>query len=132
MIGAGTTHSVELEKYLKTKIERMGHMLVVPNTPPSTPLAMKRRDKQKKNSRSGLSKEAGGPTKDRKKGNMQDSVQSLMKTDEEEMRCGDDNCKECEVESQGTSGEIEDAPVGAGPVAVASTGIETQPSTPAV
>jgi GTP cyclohydrolase II len=38
MIGAGTTHSKELEKYLKTKVERMGHLLVVPNAPPSTPI----------------------------------------------------------------------------------------------
>jgi len=33
MIGSGKTESVELEKYLRTKIERMGHMLTVP---PST------------------------------------------------------------------------------------------------
>lgn len=42
MIGAGVTHSKELEKYLKTKIERMGHMLVAPATPPSTPLPLQR------------------------------------------------------------------------------------------
>ncbi|GAA5899018.1 hypothetical protein JCM6882_004593 [Rhodosporidiobolus microsporus] len=33
MIGASTTASPELEKYLRTKIERMGHMLSVPGTP---------------------------------------------------------------------------------------------------
>ncbi|GAA5858345.1 hypothetical protein JCM8547_004659 [Rhodosporidiobolus lusitaniae] len=33
MIGASTTASPELEKYLRTKIERMGHMLTAPGTP---------------------------------------------------------------------------------------------------
>jgi GTP cyclohydrolase II len=31
MIGSGKTESPELEKYLRTKIERMGHMLTVPS-----------------------------------------------------------------------------------------------------
>ena len=39
MIGAGTTQSAELDRYLRTKIERMGHLLVVPNPPPNTPTA---------------------------------------------------------------------------------------------
>ncbi|GAA5907015.1 hypothetical protein JCM5296_003915 [Sporobolomyces johnsonii] len=34
MIGASTTRSPELEKYLRTKIERMGHMLTVPDQQP--------------------------------------------------------------------------------------------------
>ncbi|GAA5954064.1 hypothetical protein JCM21900_005395 [Sporobolomyces salmonicolor] len=34
MIGASTTRSPELEKYLRTKIERMGHMLTAPDQPP--------------------------------------------------------------------------------------------------
>lgn len=43
MIGSGTTDSSELSKYLRTKIERMGHMLdlpsdaFAPSTQPSTP-----------------------------------------------------------------------------------------------
>lgn len=36
MIGASTTRSAELDKYLRTKIERMGHLLDMPATPPST------------------------------------------------------------------------------------------------
>lgn len=36
MIGASTTHSKELEKYLRTKVERMGHLLDLPTTPPSS------------------------------------------------------------------------------------------------
>lgn len=35
MIGAGMTRSAELEKYLRTKIERMGHMLEAPSAAPS-------------------------------------------------------------------------------------------------
>lgn len=34
MIGGSTTRSAELDKYLRTKIERMGHMLSLPPTPP--------------------------------------------------------------------------------------------------
>lgn len=30
MIGAGVTHGPELEKYLRTKVERMGHMIDIP------------------------------------------------------------------------------------------------------
>lgn len=39
MIGAGNTESSELNKYLRTKIERMGHMLELPtpSTHPGTP-----------------------------------------------------------------------------------------------
>ncbi|BGP12249.1 hypothetical protein JCM10213_000058 [Rhodosporidiobolus nylandii] len=37
MIGASTTASPELEKYLRTKIERMGHMLSVPGSQVGTP-----------------------------------------------------------------------------------------------
>ncbi|GAA6010239.1 hypothetical protein JCM10207_005682 [Rhodosporidiobolus poonsookiae] len=37
MIGASTTASPELEKYLRTKIERMGHMLSAPGSAASTP-----------------------------------------------------------------------------------------------
>lgn len=36
MIGASVTRSAELEKYLRTKIERMGHMLEAPTTPLET------------------------------------------------------------------------------------------------
>ncbi|GAA5923742.1 GTP cyclohydrolase II [Sporobolomyces koalae] len=36
MIGQSTTASPELEKYLRTKIERMGHMLVAPPPTPSS------------------------------------------------------------------------------------------------
>jgi GTP cyclohydrolase II len=36
LIGGGVTHGVELERYLRTKVERMGHMLNLPPTP-STP-----------------------------------------------------------------------------------------------
>ncbi|ORY90279.1 GTP cyclohydrolase II-domain-containing protein [Leucosporidium creatinivorum] len=36
MIGASVTRSAELEKYLRTKIERMGHMLEAPTTPIDT------------------------------------------------------------------------------------------------
>ncbi|KAM0750765.1 hypothetical protein T439DRAFT_325824 [Meredithblackwellia eburnea MCA 4105] len=39
MIGAGVTRSAELEKYLRTKIERMGHMLDIPPTPPAPPVS---------------------------------------------------------------------------------------------
>ena len=35
MIGGSTTRSAELDKYLRTKVERMGHMLAPP-TPPSS------------------------------------------------------------------------------------------------
>jgi GTP cyclohydrolase II len=38
MIGGSTTESSELEKYLRTKVERMGHMLAVPPSAPATPL----------------------------------------------------------------------------------------------
>ncbi|KAL8286627.1 hypothetical protein RQP46_004155 [Phenoliferia psychrophenolica] len=36
MIGGSTTRSAELDKYLRTKIERMGHMLDAPSTPPTS------------------------------------------------------------------------------------------------
>lgn len=38
LIGGTTTDSQDLDRYLRTKVERMGHLLVVPNTePPPTP-----------------------------------------------------------------------------------------------
>lgn len=37
MIGGSTTRSAELDKYLKTKIERMGHLLSLPATPLTPP-----------------------------------------------------------------------------------------------
>ena len=45
MIGGSVTRSAELDKYLKTKIERMGHMLnyVPPSTPPSSRIDTPRR-----------------------------------------------------------------------------------------
>lgn len=124
MIGAGTTHSVELEKYLKTKIERMGHMLVVPNTPPSTPLerAVRKKPKPKK----------GG----KRRSNLQDSVLSIMKTDEESVRCADKGCRECTEEAEGSVGtgasadaENDEVPLSA--AAHLQAGIATQPNTPA-
>ena len=33
LIGGGAAHGVELERYLKTKVQRMGHMLDLPSTP---------------------------------------------------------------------------------------------------
>lgn len=36
MIGGSVTRSAELDKYLRTKIERMGHLLDLPSTPPSS------------------------------------------------------------------------------------------------
>ena len=36
MIGASVTRSAELDKYLRTKVERMGHLLDVPATPPAS------------------------------------------------------------------------------------------------
>lgn len=36
LIGAGATESPELEKYLHTKVTRMGHMLTLPSTPLQT------------------------------------------------------------------------------------------------
>ncbi|KAK4703871.1 hypothetical protein P7C70_g2350, partial [Phenoliferia sp. Uapishka_3] len=46
MIGGSTTRSAELDKYLRTKVERMGHMLdipSVPSTPPSSRSESRRR-----------------------------------------------------------------------------------------
>lgn len=37
MIGGSTTRSAELDKYLRTKIERMGHLLSLPSTPFTPP-----------------------------------------------------------------------------------------------
>jgi len=80
MIGAGLTDSAELDKYLKTKVQRMGHMLALPSpfTQPSTPVneidepRMIARKKPKKNS---LLKKT-----------MQDSISSLI-TDTESLKC---------------------------------------------
>lgn len=76
MIGGGTTHSVELERYLKTKIERMGHMLAVPSTPPSTPTALQSRKAKALNKiKSG---NASANSHKRVKSRLEESVTSLQ------------------------------------------------------
>lgn len=84
MIGAGVTHSKELEKYLKTKIERMGHLLIVPHTPPSTPLPLQRnsRIRHKHQERSSKLKNENQDM-DNNDEKLSDSITSLPKTDEE-------------------------------------------------
>lgn len=37
LIGGSMTQSTDLERYLRTKVEKMGHMLVVPDTERATP-----------------------------------------------------------------------------------------------
>lgn len=90
MIGAGLTDSAELDKYLKTKVQRMGHMLALPSpfTQPSTPVSeipqpnmlegKRRKLKTKKKEPSALIKQ-----------NMQDSIGNLV-TDTESLKCSDD------------------------------------------
>ena len=98
MIGAGTTHSVELEKYLKTKIERMGHLLAVPSAPPSTPeprLRQKRRKEKKSSAIAACAPELEeSQTLHRDRG-MEESVTSLYQTDPESVKCGEEDCAEC-------------------------------------
>ncbi|KAK4050415.1 GTP cyclohydrolase II [Microbotryomycetes sp. JL201] len=48
MIGAATTKSPELEKYLRTKIERMGHMLEAPSASDAAQHALKQSKKSKR------------------------------------------------------------------------------------
>ena len=132
MIGSGTTHSVELEKYLKTKIERMGHMLQVPSTPPSTPMgapshgpAGRKRRSARTAKSSGLAATAGkraGQSPPGSEGGMDGSVQSILKTDEEEVRCGDDDCGECHGALDGGD---------ARKVVEQDEVLETQPASPA-
>lgn len=108
MIGAGITHSKELEKYLKTKIERMGHMLVAPATPPSTPLPLQRgsrirssshqqHNSKKTNSSSRLKHESKENSATTAAAQMGDSITSLPKTDEESIKCdvGEEECEDC-------------------------------------
>lgn len=134
MIGSGTTHSVELEKYLKTKIERMGHMLQVPSTPPSTPMGAPshgpagRRRRSARTAKSselaaaGAGKRAGQSPPGSEGERLDGSVQSFLKTDEEEVRCGDDDCGECHGALEGGSSQevVEQDEV-----------LETQPASPA-
>lgn len=127
MIGAGTTHSVELERYLKTKIERMGHMLAVPNTPPSTPEPLRRSRKKNKAPTTTLTQtrqdrsateavqssqqhpeDARKPPflKDRKKigkSRLEDSMVSILHTDPESINCED--CSECGREEHASGPE---------------------------
>lgn len=50
MIGASVTRSAELDKYLRTKVERMGHLLDLPPTPPraDSPIATRRAAKERR------------------------------------------------------------------------------------
>lgn len=102
MIGAGSTDSAELDKYLKTKVQRMGHMLALPSpfTQPSTPVheipqpileGKRRKLKSKRKEPSSLIKQ-----------NMQDSIGNLV-TDTESLKCSDD-C-ECGHSGQGSAEE---------------------------
>ncbi|KAK4705361.1 1-phosphatidylinositol-4-phosphate 5-kinase, partial [Phenoliferia sp. Uapishka_3] len=87
MIGASVTRSAELDKYLRTKVERMGHLLNVPPTPPSSgaasPVGRRVRRERKEGHR---------------KHPLEKSVASLM-TDEGSIECGS-GCDECDAEGE--------------------------------
>ena len=97
MIGAGVTHSKELEKYLKTKIERMGHMLVAPAAPPSTPLPLRRGARLRQHNSQLQNKKVHSKLKNEHRNaedNLAESTASIIKTDEESINC--DAGAECE------------------------------------
>ncbi|KAK9899853.1 hypothetical protein P389DRAFT_207465 [Cystobasidium minutum MCA 4210] len=93
MIGAGVTHSKELEKYLKTKIERMGHMLVAPAAPPSTPLPLRRGARVRQHKGQSKLKDGHSGEQSQSK-DLGESTASIIKTDEESIKC--DAGAECE------------------------------------
>lgn len=74
MIGAGDTQSPELERYLRTKVDRMGHIL----DPPSAPAPDLRHE--------AVLRAASKPH--RPKLQMADSIASLAETDIEGVDCG--------------------------------------------
>lgn len=86
MIGASVTRSAELDKYLRTKVERMGHLLAVPPTPPAS-----RADSR-----------AGG--RKHRHSALADSVVSV-RTDEGSLECGS-GCEQC-GEERGVESEAE-------------------------
>lgn len=98
MIGAGVTHSKELEKYLKTKIERMGHMLIAPAAPPSTPLPLRRGARIRSSHahpKNAISTESKLKNEQQYDDGDEDRLAgSIIKTDEESIKC--DQGAECE------------------------------------
>lgn len=88
MIGASTTRSTELDKYLRTKVERMGHLLAVPSAPVLSPVLRSQRKARRAAQES-----------------LASSVGSLL-TDEGSVGCGSG----CEVCTDGSNSAIEYAP----------------------
>ncbi|KAK4049629.1 GTP cyclohydrolase II [Microbotryomycetes sp. JL221] len=103
MIGAATTKSPELEKYLRTKIERMGHMLEAPKTLTTSVAPVVKQHKK--------SKPATRPDMLRRRTTsephpLSSSVVSIAETDQGSVECGSE-CEECQagIETQSSGGE---------------------------
>ena len=77
MIGAGDTQSPELERYLRTKVARMGHILDLPSSEASSASDLRH---------DAIMRSAARPQ--RPKLTMADSVASLAETDPEGVDCG--------------------------------------------
>lgn len=101
MIGASVTRSAELEKYLRTKIERMGHMLEAPTTPIETasapasrsesPAAPPKRHRKPKISRTASAASAVPAGKPHP---LASSVVSVAAEEQAAVDCGS-GCEEC-------------------------------------
>ena len=100
MIGAGSTKSPELEKYLKTKVEKMGHLLTPPLSQATSLTDLKHSTvKTSKKKRNPLAVDRR-PVKALA---MEESIASLIHTDPESVDC-EDGC-DCSYQGDELSSE---------------------------
>ena len=106
MVGASTTRSPELEKYLRTKIERMGHLIDAPSMQAAAAALSGGGERKKKNRDEAQAASASRASARRRPAphphasTLAGSVASLAATDEASLVCGDDDCSDCRQQEQ--------------------------------